>query len=305
LRNDSEVNGRPDDQLVRVAAFQYLDKLQLLHGDVLPWSALVAGFTFHGHRIPLIGAAGIWKPQVLDIPISITTSPRNPYGDSIGDDGLLSYRYQASASRSYDNDGLRRAMHEARPLIYFQGLAPGQYGALWPAVIVADDPSTQTFTVACEDVELLRPDLSHSVTDDIRRRYVTRLAVQRLHQTAFRQRVLRAYRERCSVCDLRHLQLLDAAHILPDLHERGEPVVANGLSLCKIHHAAFDANILGVRPDYVVEIRTDILNEVDGPMLKHGLQAHHGGNLRVPNALAEQPDRKRLELRWQEFRRAS
>ena len=25
--------------------------------------------------------------------------------------------------------------------------------------------------------------------------------------------------------------------------------VRNGLALCKIHHAAFDANILGVRPD--------------------------------------------------------
>jgi putative restriction endonuclease len=117
--------------------------------------------------------------------------------------------------------------------------------------------------------------------------------------------VLRAYQESCSVCNLRHVRLLDAAHILPDLHEHGQPVVANGLSLCKIHHAAFDANILGVRPDYVVEIRSDILEEVDGPMLKHGLQAHHGGKLRLPRAAAEHPDQSRLELRWQEFTRAS
>lgn len=228
-----------------------------------------------------------------------------PYGDTIADDGLLSYRYQGSASRSYDNDGLRRAMQETRPLIYFHGLSPGRYSALWPAVIVGDDPVTSTFTVACEDVQLLRPDLEVTVADEVRRRYVTRLAVQRLHQAAFRQRVLKAYRESCSVCNLHHPQLLDAAHILPDLHEHGDPVVPNGLSFCKIHHAAFDANILGVRPDYIIEIRRDILTEVDGPMLEHGLQAHHGGTLLTPRAVSEQPDRERLELRWQEFRRAS
>ena len=294
-----------DDRMVRIAAFQYIVKLQQLHGDILPWSALASGFVFQGLTIPLIGAAGIWKPQVLEVPISITTSPRDPYGDVIGDDGLLSYRYQGSAARSYDNDGLRRAMHEARPLIYFRGLDRGQYSALWPAVIVADDPATSTFTVACEDVQLLRPDLGVTVVDEVRRRYVTRLAVQRLHQTEFRQRVLKAYRQSCSVCNLRHVQLLDAAHILPDLHEQGQPVVPNGLSMCKIHHAAFDANILGVRPDYIIEIRNDILGEVDGPMLEHGLQAHHGGKLLVPRAAAEHPDPARLELRWQEFRSAS
>ncbi|MGD9794983.1 MAG: HNH endonuclease [Acidimicrobiia bacterium] len=294
-----------DDHHVRLAAFQYLDRLQSLHGDALPWSALVSGFSFQGRPIPLIGAAGIWKPHALDTPISITTSPKNPYGDTIGADGLLSYKYQGSASRSYDNEGLRRAMHEAKPLIYFLGLAKGLYSALWPAVIVADDPVSQTFTVACEDVQLLRTDLASTVVDDVRRRYVTRLAVQRLHQTAFRQRVLRAYRERCSVCNLRHVELLDAAHILADGHERGDPIVTNGLSLCKMHHAAFDANILGVRPDYVVEIRSDVLTEVDGPMLKHGLQAHHGGKLLVPRSVADQPDRERLELRYEDFRKAS
>lgn len=303
--HDGWVNSRPDDHLLRMAAFQYLDRLRLTEGDVLPWSALASGFSYQGTKVPLIGAAGIWKPQALDVPISITTSPKNPYGDSIGDDGLLSYRYQGSAARSYDNDGLRRAMNEARPLIYFHGLDKGLYSALWPAVIVADDPATRTFSVACEDVQLLRGDLTETVVDDVRRRYVTRLAVQRLHQTAFRQRVLRAYRESCSVCNLHHVQLLDAAHIVADSHELGEPVVTNGLALCKIHHAAFDSNILGVRPDYVVEIRTDILKEVDGPMLKHGLQAHHGGKLILPRSEIERPDRDLLDLRYTEFQEAS
>jgi len=54
---------------------------------------------------------------------------------------------------------------------------------------------------------------------------------------------------------------------LPDGHPRGEPIVPNGLALCKLHHAAFDRHILGVRPDLVVEVRLDILREVDGPMV--------------------------------------
>jgi Transglycosylase associated protein/HNH endonuclease len=40
--------------------------------------------------------------------------------------------------------------------------------------------------------------------------------------------------------------------------------VPNGLSLCKLHHAAFDRHFLGLRPDYVIEVRRDILKEHDG-----------------------------------------
>lgn len=289
---------------VRMGVFQYLDRLSDVHGDALPWRVLARGYVFDGLSIPLMGQAGIWKPRVLALPISVTTSPRNPYGDVIGDDGLLLYRYQGSASRSYDNDLLRRAMHEAAPLIYFHGMSKGVYAALWPAVIVADDPAMKTFTVACEDVDLVRH-LPATVVDEARRAYVIRLAVVRLHQAAFRQRVLSAYRERCTVCQIRHVQLLDAAHILADRHERGDPVVPNGLALCKIHQAAFDANVLGVRPDHVVEIRADILEEIDGTMLRHGLQDHHGSKLILPRAPRDRPSSDRLELRYEQFRRAS
>jgi putative restriction endonuclease len=126
-----------------------------------------------------------------------------------------------------------------------------------------------------------------------------------MHQTSFRERVLRAYRESCSVCQLRHAELLDAAHILPDRHPEGAPVVANGLSLCKLHHAAFDRHILGVNPDYVVEIRQDILEEVDGPMLQHGLKEMAGRKLVVPSSANDRPRREFLEERYGLFRKAS
>jgi putative restriction endonuclease len=124
----------------------------------------------------------------------------------------------------------------------------------------------------------------------------------RLHQTAFRERVIHAYRCHCTMCKLKHRELLDAAHITPDREESGEPVVSNGLSLCKIHHAAYDKNILGVSPDYVIHVREDILEEIDGPMLRYGLQGMHGQKLHeIPSRKELRPDRERLEKRYKIF----
>jgi len=138
----------------------------------------------------------------------------------------------------------------------------------------------------------------------MRRRYATRATLFRLHQQSFRMRVLRAYRERCAICRLRHLELLQAAHILPDGHPRGLPVVPNGLALCALHHAAFDRNVLGVRPDLRVEVRLDVLEEEDGPMLEHGLQGFHGVVVMVPRAERSRPNREFLAERYEMFRRA-
>lgn len=293
------------DWMVRQHAFRFLEGLSAAHGDVLPWKPLQEGFELDGRRVTLIGARGIWKPKSIDLPISITTSWKDPYGDEADEKGLLQYRYYGTNPGHPDNAGLRRCLHEGRPIIYFRAVAKGWYSALWPMVLVHDDPGTLTFTGACEDVAALRPGVEPQAADAARREYATRLAMTRLHQAKFRQRVLTAYRTSCTVCRLRHTGLLDAAHILPDRHERGDPVVTNGLALCKIHHAAFDTNILGIRPDHVVEIRADILLEHDGPMLRHGLQDLHGSRLAVvPRRPEERPDRQRLEERYEEFRTA-
>ncbi|MGB7239744.1 MAG: HNH endonuclease [Rhodococcus sp. (in: high G+C Gram-positive bacteria)] len=110
------------------------------------------------------------------------------------------------------------------------------------------------------------------------RRYVMAESKRRLHQPVFRATVMQAYRTRCAVCASAHGQLLDAAHIVPDSEEAGIATVRNGLSLCKIHHAAYDTNIMGVSPDHVVEIRADLLDEIDGPMLQYGLKERHKQN---------------------------
>jgi putative restriction endonuclease len=95
--------------------------------------------------------------------------------------------------------------------------------------------------------------------------------------------------------------LLDAAHILPDARG-GAPVVTNGISLCKLHHAAFDQNILGIRPDLMIEINRRVLDEIDGPMLLHGLQGFHRSPLTVPRPRQLRPDAVLLEQRYEVFR---
>jgi len=97
------------------------------------------------------------------------------------------------------------------------------------------------------------------------------LVQRRTGQARFRETVLDAYSSRCTLCRLRHRELLDAAHIV-SYAEGGTHQVSNGLAFCKFHHAAYDSDIVGVRPDGVAQVRRDVLEETDGPMLRHGLR---------------------------------
>lgn len=62
------------------------------------------------------------------------------------------------------------------------------------------------------------------------------------------------------------------------------------------------ARILGIRPDLVVQIRPELLAEIDGPMLLHGLQGGHGQPFMVvPRARSEQSDPQRLDQGYAAF----
>lgn len=293
------------DEQIRLAAFEWLEQQVAIHGDVLPRSLLERGFVFHNQHIPFVSPQGIFKPRFLDLPLSITTAPRGPYDDSFNEDGLLLYRYRGSDPNHRDNVGLREAFFQSVPLVYFHGIIPGKYLAVWPVYIVADDPAALTFTVAADDASLIKVREDPAALrepEQPRRAYLTRLVRQRLHQRGFRERVLQAYREQCALCRLRHYELLDAAHIIPDAEPGGIPEVRNGIALCKLHHAAFDHLFLGITPDYTVELREDILAEEDGPMLQHGLKELHTQRILLPRRKDLWPDRDLLDARYQRFR---
>jgi len=303
------------EEQIRIATFKWIEEQVQIYGEVLPRTVLEKGFFFNSHRITLVGPQGIWKPRVFQrIPISITTVAGGPYDDFFTNEGFLNYRYRGTDINHRDNVGLREAMQKQIPLIYFHGIVKGKYLAVWPVFVIGDNPETLSFTLAADEHISVAQYLNASHTADIpkvsdestyhKRSYITSTVKQRLHQKSFRERVLEAYRQQCTFCKLRHAELLDAAHIIPDSEELGAPLVNNGLSLCKIHHAAFDSNIIGVTPDYQIKVREDILLERDGPMLQYGFQQLHDNKIILPRSKALWPDQERLEIRFEKFIKA-
>jgi len=254
------------EEQIRVAAFKWIEEQVQIHGDVLPRSLLEKGFLLNGQRITLVGPQGIWKPKILElISLSITTVTDGPYNDFFTKDGFLVYHYRGINPNHRDNVGLREAMKRQVPLIYFHGIVKGKYLAVWPVFIIRDEPATLSFTLAVDDSASISHYLNNNLIDNVpyiaddstyfKRNYITSTIKQRLHQKSFRERVLEAYSMQCAFCSLKYAELLDAAHIISDSDELGEPIVKNGLSLCKIHHAAFDSNIIGVTPDYKMTVQ--------------------------------------------------
>ena len=293
------------DLQVRLAAFAWLKEQVELHGDVLPRRLLADGFVFEGQRVPMLGPQGIFKPRACELPLSITTIPGGQYADKMSGSDLR-YSYRGTDPRHPDNVGLRQALAGHVPLVLFVRLEPGRYLVHQPVYIVADDPVGLVFDV---DVDATLGALAGAglavASDVIERRYVTSAFRRRVHQRAFRERVLAAYREQCAICHLRHQELLDAAHIVGDSEDEGDPVVSNGLALCKLHHAAFDSFFLAVRPDYTIEVRPSILAESDGPMLLYGLKQMHDRPIELPHSRSDRPDPVRLKSRYERFLRAS
>lgn len=306
-------SSNPQDSIdlkIRLRAFAWLEEQSQIYGETLSRKLLEKGMIFEGVQVPLVGPQGIWKPKVVpEIPLTITTSPESPYEDEYSSDQYLLYKYRGTDPEHRDNKGLRLAMINRAPLIYFFGIVPGKYLPVWPVYIVGDDPTNLTFKVAVDEkmseqlVATLRETKSvrEPSEEDPKRRYLTVQAKYRLHQQQFRERVLRAYQEQCAMCRLKHPELLEAVHIIPDSEPKGDPVITNGISLCNFHHAAFDRFILGITPDYVINVREDILREKNGPMLLHGLQNLNNQKIQLPALEKNYPDPEKLEIRYHKF----
>lgn len=305
--------GLNDEQALRGAAFLFLDALAS-RGLALVRQTDVSDFSFQGHRLRLMATqSGIWKPAILSAALSFNTvfaadPSRRPYDDEVGPDGYLRYKWRykdPNDPTNYDlsdNRAMRNAMRFGLPLIWFQGVDRGLYLPIYPVYLADEEPARQQFVVAVDEGSLeLRRDLASD--PKLVRSYAMRTVKERLHQPLFRQRVLVAYDNRCSLCHLGHVELLDAAHVLAD-SEGGEPVVTNGIAMCKIHHAAYDADIFGIAPNYRVGVRRDVMDEVDGPTLRYALQGIHGQEIRLPRRRASRPDPDLLEQRWARFEEA-
>ncbi|MFE3230089.1 HNH endonuclease [Nocardia sp. NPDC059228] len=292
---------RDAEAILREEIFRHLEELVGDTGVVT--REQLWDFTLNGATHRLIDRnRGIRNPKDMLATLSILSDPKGKYADEELQDSLFAYAYR-EGSVNGDNKKLRAALDLDLPLLLLRKIADGVFVPVPRVYVVADDQQNRQFLIALDDS--LRLVDNPLALQPLEREYVERVTKQRLHQPEFRSRVLRAYECRCAVCHLKHAKLLDAAHIIADGKPNGTPTVDNGLSLCKIHHAAYDENFLGITADGEIRINRALLEEVDGPMLRHGLQEMHGRSLLIPAKRQERPSADRLAIRFEEFERAS
>jgi putative restriction endonuclease len=292
------------DEDVRMSCMLRLAVLRGRLGDELPYKdCLDEGFQFRGARVPFFNLQkGIFRAKVQRGPaaLSIQTSAKSPYGDALTDLGLR-YAYRAGAVDQPDNRALRAAFELQVPLVYFGATRAGWYQADYPYYVTADDRANRHVIVTPGEMKGALDDQEPVlIADEIERRYAVRAMKTRLYQGRFRGLVLPAYSERCAICRLHEPRLLDAAHIESDASPTGAAAIANGVSLCTIHHRAFDQDLVGISPDYEVRVARRLLEEEDGPMLDL-LKQFHRSDLHVPARTAQRPDRERLAARFERF----
>lgn len=305
-----------EERAFREAAFAWIRARQL-HTPYFTRRDL-AEFEFEGSRYRLIGPqTGIWKVSAFsDSAIAISTAyvppgGRRPYEDGEGPDGLQRYKWRGQDPQQSDNRALRRAMERRLPMLWLVGIGyvPGSkeqlFDVRYPVYLIGEEPESHQFVVALEEGQELLGIGEPPAVKEIVKRYNERIVKSRYHQPLFRARVIHAYEQRCAVCRLPFRELLEAAHIRPD-SQGGSTEVSNGMSLCKIHHGAYDANIIGISPDYIIHVQETVLETFDGPTLQHSIKEMNGQSLRqIPREHGNKPDRELLAERFESFKAAS
>ena len=303
------------DTAMWLEAFRQIRRLHEIR-DQLTATDLSAGFMFNGERIPLVNPQrGIFKPRQMEHLLSIKTVFPKPGARVWYDDQrevhrqiyegqeTIDYAFMGTDGDVAENRWLRDAMENRVPVIYFLGVSPGRYQAVMPAFITAWDARLAKASVAFGD-----PAAAHASAPPVdagERRYALRLVQQRLHQASFRDAVITAYRGKCALSGMPEPLLLDAAHIIADKNERlGQPVVPNGIPLSKIHHAAFDAHLIGIDPEFRVHVSERLMAQNDGPLLE-ALKSLNKRSLHLPSREIDYPDRDRLAARFDLFKAAA
>ncbi len=298
------------DTAIRMAAFERVRNLTEVRTH-LTATDLKDGFLFNGERIPFVNQQrGIFKPKRMRFLLSIRTvfpkrgakiwydDQRKVHSQIFKGIETVDYAFMGKDPDAADNRWLREAFENQIPLIYFLGFAPARYHPIFPVFIVGWNPDKLNATVSFS----ASADTTTPPESAAERRYALRIVQQRLHQASFREAVIAAYNNRCALSGLPEPILLDAAHIMVDKDEVfGQPVVPNGIPLSKIHHAAFDAHLIGIDPDYKVHVSDRLLELDDGPFLE-ALKKLNRGTIHLPTRVKDWPDQDRLALRFEKFK---
>lgn len=300
------------NEQIRAAAGHALRKMIQDKGDnVFTWAEIDKGFEVHGSKIHFATkAAGIFKPRELTdgaaLSIKQVTPSRPgrpaPYNDKDLEEGVFVYQLQKNPKRPQFNASLEVAFRKQVPLIFFRGLADGLYEAFYPVFVDTFSYDRGETTIVFETPSDAH-DAASNIVSEVPALYGTGVRKTRLHQRAFRQRVLMAYGLRCALTNLPLVQLLEAAHIVAD-SKGGIASVQNGIAMSTFHHTAYESNLMGIDPDGKVILNEQVRGTRDGPMFSHGLLELDGKRMRFPTADIHRPNRDFLAQKFDEFLKA-
>ncbi len=118
---------------------------------------------------------------------------------------------------------------------------------------------------------------------------------KKIREPGFRRTIMRIYDYTCAVCKLQILTLngesvTEAAHIIP-FNKSNNDDVRNGISLCKLHHWAFDKYLISVDESYNV-IVSELMTE-QGPT-EWMLKTLYGKTILLPAQKELYPDQSAL-----------
>jgi putative restriction endonuclease len=245
---------------------------------------------------------GIFKPrQLTDGPLTIMSTLGSRYEDELLDEAnTLRYDY-APPSREHENAGLKNLMAAGKPVILLKQVKAKprpEYMVVAPLYVEGFDDQMRQFTLSTRADLTPRTDTQAGlVLREIRRAYGETTVQTRLHQAYFRRDVLFVYSNQCCVCELKVRPLLQGAHIVPDSEAVGAPVVQNGLSLCSLHHAAYDRSIIRIKADYTVAVENEWIEAGDG-FARASLSEFDGRRIHLPSDATHHPNPDFLNERF-------
>lgn len=301
----------PSDLAMRLTAAGALAQLSQIYRDAVPWSEIVKGFTFLGGRIMFASQAlGIFKPRQMDRVLSIkTVVPRAgrdaSYSDQVAggsENGMWVYDMRERDPAHSQNQWLKTAWMEGLPLIYLRGLAPAVYLPSFPVYVTDWDAGAGQVRMALGLECTSRQDLVEpALMGRELPRYTYRHMQNRMSVACFRIDVLEAYQDTCALSGLAQPQLVDAVPITQG--KSGIRLdVTEGLCLSRLHHAAFDANLLGIDSDGRVHLSERLDTYVPGDPFVRNLLSVAGRRISMPRAPECQPNRDLLAARFEQFR---
>ena len=87
----------------------------------------------------------------------------------------------------------------------------------------------------------------------------------------FKSIVYEAYNNKCAMCSI-GLELIEAAHIVPHSHEKGTDEIGNGISLCALHHTAYDRSLIYFDDEFNILINNSKMEYLEKVGLDSGFR---------------------------------